>query len=97
MAHPRISLPDQAVSDYLAGTLKGTAASYGVHAKSLRRWLVDRGVQIRLPNHHKAAPDRVRDHGHRSPQDRTRLTPSEVRSVEYREPAPVCEMPKGAP
>lgn len=93
MAHPRAHIPQSAIADYTAGTLKGTASAYGVHAKSLRRWLIERGVQIRPPHNHKAASDSVRSHGHRSPQDRTQTAPL-VRGVEHREPAPVCEMPR---
>lgn len=52
-------------------------------------------VTIDLHPHLKDAPDSVRNHVHRSPQDRSPLTPSGVRGVEYREPAPVCEMPRG--
>lgn len=47
MALPRASFPDHAVVDYQAHGLKRTAAAYGSHHMTLRRWLVERGVTIR--------------------------------------------------
>lgn len=42
------------------------------------------------PKKEPAASDSVRSHGHRSPQDRTPLAPSEVCGVEQGASAPLC-------
>ena len=49
MAHPCANYPPQIIAEYLARGLERTAADYGTHRVTLRRWLVEHGVAIREP------------------------------------------------
>ena len=57
MSHPRAVFPPSALDEYKAGAgLKGMAAEYRCSAITLRRWLVERGVTIRLRWQQQAKP-----------------------------------------
>ena len=47
MPHPRAVFPQSLVNDYKLLSLKKLSAMYRSNHCTIRRWLIDRGIQIR--------------------------------------------------
>lgn len=47
MSHPRATFPPSIIPYHQANGLRRTCAAYGTSYRTLRRYLVERGVQIR--------------------------------------------------